>query len=198
MSRRVVVTEFVSLDGVMEEPSWTFDFNRGEQGDKFKFDELFDAEALLLGRVTYQGFAAAWPSMGHDDFGKRMNEIHKYVVSSTLADDEATWGSTTVLRGQVISEIAKLKDEPGGNLLVEGSARLVHALTASGLVDEYRLMVFPVILGSGKRLFPDAIPEAGKLTLGTATTAGSGVLLLTYRSGDAGPPRLDQPSAARK
>ena len=75
MSRRVVVTEFVSLDGVMEEPSWTFDFNRGEQGDKFKFDELFDAEALLLGRVTYQGFAAAWPSMGHDDFGKRMNEI---------------------------------------------------------------------------------------------------------------------------
>ncbi len=190
MSRRVVVTEFVSLDGVMEEPRWTFDFDRGDQGDKFKFDELFDAEALLLGRVTYQGFAAAWPSMGHDEFGKRMNEIHKYVVSSTLADDAATWGSTTVLRGQVISEIAKLKDEPGGNLLVEGSAQLVHALTPSGLVDEYRLMVFPVILGSGKRLFPDAMPEAGKLTLSAATTAGSGVLLLTYRSGDAGPPLL--------
>src|SRR5271170_6506279 len=91
---RIVITEFVSLDGVMDEPRWTFDFDRGEQGDKFKFDELFDAEALLLGRVTYQGFAAAWPSMGHDDFGKRMNEIHKYVVSSTLADGEATWGST--------------------------------------------------------------------------------------------------------
>ncbi len=112
------------------------------------------------------------------------------MVSSTLADDAATWGSTTVLRGQVISEIAKLKDEPGGNLLVEGSAQLVHALTPSGLVDEYRLMVFPVILGSGKRLFPDAMPEAGKLTLSAATTAGSGVLLLTYRSGDAGPPLL--------
>jgi dihydrofolate reductase len=188
VSRRVVITEFVSLDGVMDEPRWTFDFDRGEQGDKFKFDELFDAEALLLGRVTYQGFAAAWPSMGHDDFGKRMNEIHKYVVSSTLADGEATWGSTTVLRGQVISEIAKLKDEPGGNLLVEGSAQLVHALTPSGLVDEYRLMVFPVILGGGKRLFPDAMPDAGKLTLSTATTAGSGVLLLIYRSGDAGSP----------
>src|SRR5580700_6042252 len=107
---RIVVTEFMSLDGVMEEPRWTFDFDRGEEGDKFKFDELFEAESLLLGRVTYQGFAAAWPSMGHDDFGKRMNSIHKYVVSSTLTDGEAAWGSTTVLRGDALEEIAALRD----------------------------------------------------------------------------------------
>ena len=95
---RIVVTEFVSLDGVMEEPRWTFDFDRGKEGDQFKYEELFDAESLLLGRVTYQGFAAAWPGMGGDDFGQRMNNIHKYVVSTTLADGEATWGPTTVLR----------------------------------------------------------------------------------------------------
>ena len=105
--RRIVVTEFVSLDGVMEEPRWTFQFERGPDGAKFKFDELFDSEALLLGRVTYQGFAQAWPSMGTDDFGKRMNSIRKYVVSSTLTDAEATWGETTVIRGDVATEIAK-------------------------------------------------------------------------------------------
>ena len=92
---RIIVTEFMSLDGVMEEPRWTFDFDRGKEGDQFKYEELFDAESLLLGRTTYQGFAAAWPNMGGDDFGQRMNNIHKYVVSSTLADSEATWGPTT-------------------------------------------------------------------------------------------------------
>jgi dihydrofolate reductase len=176
---RIVVTEFVSLDGVMEEPRWTFDFDRGKEGDQFKYEELFDAESLLLGRVTYQGFAAAWPDMGHDDFGQRMNNIHKYVVSSTLTDAEATWGPTTVLRdSDVAAEVAALKAQPGGNLLVEGSARLVHTLAQHGLVDEYRLMVFPVILGEGKRAFPDSMPAAAKLTIADSRTVGSGVLLL--------------------
>src|SRR5579863_7956265 len=120
---RIVVTEFMSLDGVMEEPRWTFDHDRGPEGDQFKCDELFEAEALLLGRTTYQGFAAAWPSMGHDDFGQRMNAVEKYVVSSTLSDDEADWGPTTVLRGDAAAEVSALKEQAGGTLLVEGSAR---------------------------------------------------------------------------
>jgi dihydrofolate reductase len=175
---RIVVTEFMSLDGVMEEPRWTFQFDRGEEGDKFKVDELFGSEALLLGRVTYQGFAQAWPSMGGDDFGQRMNNIHKYVVSSTLTDSEATWGPTTVVRGDVAAEVAAIKDQPGGDLLVEGSARLVHTLAQHGLVDEYRLMIFPVLLGQGKRVFPDVMPAAARLTITDSRTVGSGVLLL--------------------
>jgi dihydrofolate reductase len=177
--RRIVVTEFVSLDGVMEEPRWTFDFDRGKEGDQFKYEELFAAESLLLGRVTYQGFAAAWPDMGGDNFGERMNTIHKYVVSGTLADSEATWGDTTVLRaGDVAAEVAAIKNQPGGDLLVEGSARLVHSLAQHGLVDEYRLMVFPVILGQGKRVFPDSMPAPARFTLADSRTVGSGVLLL--------------------
>jgi dihydrofolate reductase len=176
---RIIVTEFVSLDGVMEEPRWTFDFDRGKEGDQFKYEELFDAGSLLLGRVTYQGFAAAWPDMGQDDFGQRMNNIHKYVVSSTLTDSEATWGPTTVLKGgNVATEVTALKNQPGGDLLVEGSARLVHTLAQHGLVDEYRLMIFPVILGRGKRVFPDAMPAPAKLTVTNSRLVGSGVLLL--------------------
>ena len=177
--RKIVVTEFMSLDGVMEEPRWTFDFDRGKEGDQFKYEELFAAGSLLLGRVTYQGFAAAWPNMGGDDFGQRMNGIHKYLVSGTLADSEATWGPTTVLRGDIAAEVAALKNQPGdGNLLVEGSARLVHTLAQHGLVDEYRLMVFPIVLGQGKRVFPDAMPAPAKLTITNSQTVGSGVLLL--------------------
>jgi dihydrofolate reductase len=176
---RIVVTEFVSLDGVMEEPRWTFDFDRGKEGDQFKYEELFAAESLLLGRVTYQGFAAAWPHMADDDFGQRMNSIHKYVVSSTMTGSEATWGPTTVLKGgDVAAEVADLKSQPGGDLLVEGSAQLVHTLAQHGLVDECRLMVFPVILGQGKRAFPDAMPAPAKLTVTNSRTVGSGVLLL--------------------
>jgi dihydrofolate reductase len=176
--RKIVVTEFMSLDGVMEEPRWTFDFDRGPEGDQFKYEELFDAESLLLGRVTYQGFAAAWPGMGHDDFGQRMNAIPKYVVSATLADTEATWGETTVLRGDVAAEVAKIKDQPGGTLLVEGSAQLVHTLVQHSLVDEYRLMVFPVILGAGKRVFPGSMPAPAKLAVAASRTVGSGIQLL--------------------
>jgi dihydrofolate reductase len=178
--RRVVVTEFVSLDGVIEEPRWTFQFDRGKEGDQFKIDELFGSEALLLGRVTYQGFAAAWPAMDGDEFGKRMNSIQKYVVSATLTDAEASWTNTKVLRGDVVAEVAALKSDAGGDLLVEGSAQLVHTLTQHGLVDEYRLMVFPILLGGGKRLFPDGMPEAANLTLADTKTTGSGVLMLTY------------------
>lgn len=176
---RIVVTEFMSLDGVMEEPRWTFEFDRGEAGDKFKYQELFDATALLLGRVTYQGFAAAWPNMGHDDFGKRMNEIPKYVVSSTLADTDATWGPTTVLRGDVVRDVESAREEVEGNLLVEGSAQLVQTLVQHDLVDEYRVMVFPIVLGSGKRVFPDQMPAPSTLALTRADNTGTGVLLLT-------------------
>jgi dihydrofolate reductase len=182
---RIVVTEFVSLDGVMEEPRWTFQFERGPDGDKFKFDELFEADALLLGRVTYQGFAQAWPSMGHDDFGKRMNEIPKYVVSSTLANADATWGETTVIRDDVVARITALKAGPGGNLLVEGSAQLVHLLAQHGLVDEYRLMVFPVILGGGKRAYPAEMSQPGTLALTKSQVAGDGILLLNYEPAEA-------------
>jgi len=177
---RIVLTEFISLDGVIEEPRWTFQFERGPEGSKFKFDELFASEALLLGRVTYQGFAQAWPSMGTDEFGKRMNSIPKYVVSSTLTDAEATWGSTTVIRGDVAAEIARLKAGPGGDLLVGGSCQLAQTLIQHGLVDEYRLMLFPIVLGAGKRLFPAAMSEPAKLTLADAKPDRDGVMLLTY------------------
>ena len=177
---KIVVTEFLSLDGVMEEPRWTFDFDRGAAGDRFKMEELFAADALLLGRVTYQGFAAAWPNMGGDDFGRRMNGIAKYVVSSTLADDAANWGPTTVRRGEVGTAVRELRNREGGILLVEGSAQLVQWLAAHDLVDAYRLMVFPVLLGAGKRLFPETAPDAAKLRLIDATTSGDGVLLLQY------------------
>ena len=175
---RIVLTEFISLDGVIEEPRWTFQFERGPAGAKFKFDELFASEALLLGRVTYQGFAQAWPSMGTDDFGKRMNSIPKYVVSSTLADADAAWGDTTVIRGDAAAEIAKLRAQPGGDLLVEGSAQLVHTLIQHHLVDEYRLMVFPIILGGGKRVFPDAMPDPATLTVSESKTLASGIQML--------------------
>ena len=174
----IVVTEFVSLDGVIEDPKWTFDFDRAAEGDQFKYDELFEADALLLGRVTYEGFSAAWPGMGHDEFGRRMNSIKKYVVSSTLADKDATWGETSVLRGDVLSEITRLKDEPGGKLLVEGSGQLVQTLVAHDLVDEYRLMIFPVILGAGLRMFPSSMPQSSSLVVTNSQTVGSGVVLL--------------------
>jgi dihydrofolate reductase len=186
---RVVISEFISLDGVMEDPggaegykhrSWSFQFERGPEGNKFKVDELFAADALLLGRVTYQGFAKAWPSIKDTEgFADKMNSMRKYVVSSTLKDSDATWNNTKVIRGDVAKEVAKLKAQPGGDLLVAGSATLAHALTEHRLVDEYRLMVYPVLLGSGKRLFSD-ISDMAKLDLVDVVKAASGVLMLTY------------------
>src|SRR6476646_5694023 len=168
---KIVVTEFISLDGVVEDPGgseeysrggWAFDFERGEEGDKFKMEELLEAEAQLLGRVTYEGFAAAWPERDDEaGFARKMNEMPKYVVSSTIERPE--WQNTTVLSGDPLS----------------ASAALVRALIENDLVDELRLMVFPVLLGAGKRLFPEG--EAKKpLTLTEAKTVGDGLSLLRY------------------
>lgn len=192
---RVVVTEFVSLDGVMEDPggsekkahgAWTFQFDRGAEGNQFKIDELFASDALLLGRVTYQGFAAAWPGRTDEvgaPFAGKMNSMRKYVVSKTLKDADAKWDNTKVIRGDIAAEVTRLKAEPGGDILVEGSAQLVSTLSENNLVDEYRLMVFPIILGSGKRLFSQT-SSATKLELTSSRTAGDGVLLLTYKPAD--------------
>jgi dihydrofolate reductase len=177
---KLVVTEFISLDGVMEEPRWTFEFNRGEDGDAFKADELRAAEAQLLGRVTYQGFAQAWPSMASDWFGEKMNDMPKYVVSTTLSDEDADWTNSKVIRGDVAGEISQVKEQIEGDLLVAGSAQLVSTLAEHDLVDEYRLMLFPVVLGAGKRLFEEGTART-TLRLVKATPVGpDGVIVLTY------------------
>jgi len=186
---RIVVTEFVSLDGVMEDPGgaegyehggWSFQVSRGDEGDKFKLEELVDAEAQLLGRVTYEGFAKAWPSITDEaGFAEKMNAMPKYVVSSTLTNPE--WQNTTVLSGDVAEEVSKLKQEVDGNILVAGSAQLVHALIEHDLVDELRLMVYPVVLGSGKRLF-GTTSEKKALRLADSKVVGDGVQILVYES----------------
>jgi dihydrofolate reductase len=189
---RIVVTEFVSLDGVMEAPGggedyrhggWTFAIERGDEGDRFKLDELVEAEAQLLGRKTYEGFAAAWPGMTDDaGFAEKMNSMPKYVFSSTL--ESADWSNTTVLSGDFAAEISKLKDEVDGVILVAGSAQLVQGLIEHDLVDELRLMVFPVTLGSGKRLFGEH-DEKKPLKLTDSKIVGDGIAILTYEPGAA-------------
>jgi dihydrofolate reductase len=184
---KIVVTEFVSLDGVIEAPGggedykhagWTFEVDRGEEGDKFKLDELLEAEAQLLGRVTYEGFAAAWPAMEDGaGFAEKMNSMPKYVVSSTL--QEASWENTTILSGELPDAVAQLHREVDGVILVAGSAQLVQDLIEHDLVDELRLMVFPVLLGEGKRLFGD-VSERKPLRLTDSKTLGDGIALLTY------------------
>jgi len=183
---KIVVTEFVSLDGVIEDPGgdgnfkhkgWTFKFNRGEAGDKFKVDETRDSEALLLGRVTYEGFAAAWPSRD-GEFADKFNSMPKYVVSSTL--EKADWNNSMVLKGDVLQEVSKLKHSLDGNIVVHGSAQLVQTLLANDLVDELRLMVFPVVLGSGKRLF-GATSDSKRMQLVESKTVGDGIAILIYK-----------------
>jgi dihydrofolate reductase len=180
----IVVTEFISLDGVFEDPGgaegyehggWTFTFNQGEDGGKFKLDELMAADAQLLGRVTYEGFAKAWPAMTDPvGFADKMNAMPKYVVSSTLT--EPAWHNSSVIG---LDHVAKLKDQYPGDILVAGSGQLVRGLTDRGLVDEYRLMVFPVILGTGKRLFDGATMT--RLALTDITRLGSdGVTVQRY------------------
>lgn len=186
--RNIVVTEFVTLDGVMEDPGgaekskhggWAFQFNRGPEGDKFKFDELLASDALLLGRVTYQGFAAAWPSIKDESgFADRMNGISKYVVSTTL--QQAGWNNSHLIKSQVVEQVSKLKTMPGQDILVAGSGQLVRTLMQHDLVDEYRLMVYPVILGGGKRLFQDG-SDRRALRLVEAKPVGSGILTLVYQ-----------------
>jgi dihydrofolate reductase len=184
---KLVVTEFVSLDGVFEDPGgaegfehggWSFEFDRGEDGDKFKLDELLASDAQLLGRVTYEGFAKAWPSITDEaGFAEKVNSMPKYVVSTTLTDPE--WSNSRVITGDVGAEVARLKERYSGDILVAGSGQLVRMLLGEGLVDELRRMVFPVILGSGKRL----LDGAGKATLrlADARQVGSdGVTILTY------------------
>jgi dihydrofolate reductase len=186
----VVVSEFISIDGVIEDPGgaegfehggWTFKFEQGDEGQRFKFEEVMAAEALLLGRRTYEGFAAAWPTMeGTGEFGERMNGMPKYVVSSTLTDPE--WNNSHVLQGDLVDEVTRLREAPGGDVLVGGSAQLVQGLVEHGLVDELRLMVFPIVLGSGKRLFADA-PAPAILELSDDRPVGpDGIVILTYRA----------------
>jgi len=184
---RIVVTEFASLDGVVEAPGggedfrhggWSLEINRGE-GDKFKLDETMSSEALLLGRVTYEGFAAAWPSRTDDaGFADKFNSMPKYVVSSTLEDPE--WNNSTVLEGDVAEEVAKLKQEHDGDIVVHGSPSLVQMLLEHDLVDEFRLMVFPVVLGSGKRLFGETTDKK-PLRLVDSKMVGDGVAILIYQ-----------------
>src|SRR6185437_2662206 len=181
---RIVVTEFVTLDGVIEDPGgsektaqggWAFKFERGDEGDKYKFDELMAADAMLLGRVTYEGFAAAWPNYSDEvGFAAKMNSMPKYVLSSTL--EQGSWENSTVLRGDAAAEAAKLKAQVAGDILVEGSASLVYALQDADLVDEYRLMVFPTVAGAGKRLFRDGARPGG-MELIEARPAGATAIL---------------------
>jgi dihydrofolate reductase len=189
---RIVVTEFMSLDGVVEDPGgsenfryggWSFEISRGDEGDKFKLDEAFSSDALLLGRVTYEGFAAAWPSR-EGEFADKFNTMPKYVVSSTLKDP--AWNNSTVLNGDLAEEVAKLKQEVDGDIVVHGSVRLVQALVEHDLVDELRLMVFPVVLGTGKRLFGKT-SDKKPLRLVDSKVVGDGVAILVYE-----PPAADR------
>jgi dihydrofolate reductase len=177
---KLVVTEFITLDGVIEEPAWSFEFNRGEEGDRFKGDELRSADAQLLGRVTYQGFAQAWPSMAEDWFGEKMNAMPKYVVSTSLTDDEADWTNSTVIRDNVVDQILRVKEQVAGDILVAGSAQLVQTLAEHDLVEEYRLMVFPIVLGTGKRLFSEGIPRTVLRLIESTPVGPDGVIILTY------------------
>jgi dihydrofolate reductase len=183
---KLVVSEFVSVDGVFEDPGgaegyehggWTFEYDRGEDGNKFKLDELMEAAAQLLGRVTYEGFAEAWPSR-EGAFAEKLNSDPKYVVSTTLKDPK--WQNTTVISGDAASEVAKLKEQTAGSILVAGSGTLVRTLLKADLLDELRLMVFPTVLGRGKRLFPEGIDRL-KLRLTQARQVGAdGVQIQVY------------------
>jgi dihydrofolate reductase len=184
---KLVVSQFMTVDGVFEDPGgsekherggWALQFDRGPDGDQFKLDEVMASDTLLLGRTTYEGFAEAWPSRT-GEFADKFNGMRKVVVSSTI--DEPSWNNTGVIRDNVADEVANLKQQDGGDILVNGSAQLVETLLEHDLVDEYRLMVFPVVLGSGKRLFED-MPASKVLQLVESRPVGpDGVLVLVYR-----------------
>jgi dihydrofolate reductase len=186
---KLVVSEFVTLDGVMEDPGgsegfdrggWAFKFERGPEGDKFKLDEALAADALLLGRKTYEGFAEAWPSRTDEiGFADKMNTMPKFVVSTTL--DEPEWNNSTVIKGDIAAEVSRLKQQPDQDLLVYGSGELLGTLLQHGLVDELRLMVFPVVLGGGKRLFADGADMTALKLVETKPT-GSVVILTLQRA----------------
>jgi dihydrofolate reductase len=172
--RNVVVTEFLSLDGVMENPGWTFPYWNDEIA-KFKGEETSASDAMLLGRVTYEGFAAAWPN-SQDEGAAYFNSVRKYVVSTTL--DKAEWNNSQIIRGNIVEEIARLKQQEGQDITVHGSATLAQTLMQHDLVDRYRLLVYPVVIGNGKRLFKEGIPATLKLVESQAFS--SGVVALIY------------------
>jgi dihydrofolate reductase len=183
---KLVVTEFITLDGVIEDPGgsegahggWAFKFDQGDEGAQFKLDELMASDAQLLGRVTYEGFAKAWPTMqGTGEFGGKMNEMPKFVVSTTLANPE--WNNTTVLKGDLVEEVGKLKQQFAGDILVAGSAQLVQSLLAHDLIDELHLMVFPIVLGTGKRLFADGGDTTSLKLIETKQTGAVVTLILS-------------------
>jgi dihydrofolate reductase len=187
--RKVIVSEFVTLDGVIEDPGgseefehggWAFRFDRGPEGDKFKLDEALASDALLLGRTTYEGFAEAWPSRD-GEFADKFNTMPKYVVSTTL-DEPLEWNNSTLIKDNVAEEVSKLKQQQGGDILVNGSVQLVHTLMEHDVIDEYRLMVFPIVVGTGKRLFGD-VGQTRALRLVESKPVGpDGVLILTYET----------------
>ncbi|MDQ3436304.1 MAG: dihydrofolate reductase family protein [Actinomycetota bacterium] len=188
--RRVIVSEFVSLDGVIEDPGgagesdrggWSFLSDRGPEGDKFKFDELAAADVLLLGRVTYEGFAAAWPQIEEQtgEYGAWMNGYSKHVVSTTL-EEPLEWNNSTLIEGDVAEGVARLKRQDGKDILVFGGGELARTLMEHDLVDEYRLMVFPIVVGRGKRLFGDVGERRAMRLVDTKPVGPDGVLILTY------------------
>lgn len=192
---RIIVSQFITLDGVFEDPGgsegterggWAFRFDRGAEGNQFKLDELKSAGALLLGRATYEGFAQAWPSRTDEiGFAERMNNLPKYVVSTTL--ERGDWNNTTVLKGHLPGEVRQLKEQVEGDILINGSGQLVRKLQEHDFIDEYRLMLYPVVLGAGKRLFGDAgQPHALRLT--ETRPAGECLVLIYHpKSADSAP-----------
>jgi dihydrofolate reductase len=183
---RIVVTEFASLDGVMEAPGgedfkypgWSFEFDRGEDRNQFKLDEALEADALLIGRRTYESFAGAWPKR-EGEFADKFNSMPKYVVSTTLEDPE--WNNTTVLdSGDATAQVRKLKEELDGTIQVPGSNRLVHELIEADLVDQVNLMIFPVILGTGKRVFGEISDKKAMTLKETRPVGDEGVVVMVY------------------
>ncbi len=174
---KIVVTQFMTLDGVVESPQdWSFPYWSDETA-KFKLDELLATDAHLLGRVTYEGFAAAWPERTDEQgFADKMNSLPKYVVSTTLK--KAEWNNSSIIKTNVADEITKLKKQSGGDILVAGSMTLIRTLMEHDLVDEYRLLTYPIVVGKGKRLFTDGMAASLKLT--ESKPMGSGVVLLRY------------------
>ncbi len=184
--RKLVVTEFMSLDGVMEAPggeddyphgAWTLPFWSDEIG-QFKDEELQAADISLLGRRTYDSFAGAWPGRAGDPFADKLNSMRKVVASTTMTDPE--WENTVVIEGDLVDGVNALKDEDGGDILLAGSHSVAQALLAADAVDEIRLVMYPVVLGVGKRLFDDAGTHRFDLVSGTPA-GDSGAILLTYR-----------------
>jgi dihydrofolate reductase len=183
---RIVVTEFVSLDGVMQAPGgeefkypgWSFEFDRGDDGNQFKLDETLETDVLLIGRVTYESFAGAWPSR-EGPFAEKFNTMPKYVVSSTLENPE--WNNTTVLTGDAVEEASKLKAETDGIIQIPGSLRLVQALLEADLVDELHLMIFPVVLGTGRKLFGETSDKSSWKLTEARPVGPDGVVVLIYQ-----------------